>query len=381
MNATKQNATKQNATKQIATKQNATNQNATKINNNNIKQCYELITPKKLKVNMPIDETTREFIVNTRNIVADIIQKRDKRKLFIVGPCSIHNTDEAKDYAHKLKEIADKVKHKILIVMRVYFEKPRTTIGWKGLINDPDLNQTYDVNKGITKARELLLYINKLNLPCGCEILDSITPQYICDLMSWGAIGARTTESQVHRQLVSGLSMPIGFKNGTGGTIKMAADAIVSASCSHCFMGVTDEGTPAIYETRGNSDTHIILRGGANGPNYDSANIKKTIDILRAVNSGNNPSIMVDCSHDNSRKIHRNQELVLNNVIEQITEKTHNNDPIIGVMIESNLNEGSQKLTNSNYNCLLPGVSITDGCINIETTTKIILTAYNNIVI
>lgn len=351
----------------------------TEINNNNIKKCNELITPKNLKDTMPIDENTKQFVLNTRDIISKILQKRDKRKLFIVGPCSIHNTDEAKDYAHQLKEIADKVNDKILIVMRVYFEKPRTTIGWKGLINDPDLNQTYDVNKGIKKARELLLYINKLGLPCGCEILDTITPQYICDLMSWGAIGARTTESQVHRQLVSGLSMPMGFKNGTGGTIKMAADAIVSARCSHCFMGVTDEGAPAIYETHGNQDCHIILRGGVNGPNYDSVNIKNTAEILTKVNPDVRPSIMVDCSHDNSRKIHNNQEVVLADVMTQLRDLPVSKDAIIGVMLESNLNQGRQNLTQYNYNFLLPGVSITDGCINIEKTEKIILEAYHTL--
>ena len=350
-----------------------------KINNNNIKKINKLITPKQLKENMPSDEETKTFILNTRDAVENIIKKKDPRKLFIVGPCSIHNIEEAKQYAHQLKEISDKVKDKILIVMRVYFEKPRTTIGWKGLINDPDLNQTHDVNKGITQARELLLYINKLKLPCGCEILDTITPQYICDLMSWGAIGARTTESQVHRQLVSGLSMPIGFKNGTGGTIKIAADAIISASCEHCFMGVTDEGEPAIYETSGNKNCHIILRGGKNAPNYDSINIKNACDILQKVDAKIDPSIMVDCSHDNSRKIYRNQEVVLVDVIDQIKKNNTLEQPIIGVMIESNINEGNQQLTSYNYDALLSGVSITDGCISIEQTDKILEYAYKNL--
>ena len=204
--------------------------------------------------------------------INNIINKKDNRKIFVVGPCSIHNIDEAKEYALKLKKIADMVKDKILIIMRVYFEKPRTTVGWKGLINDPYLDESYDINKGLELARDLLLFINNIGLPCGYEILDTITPQYICDLISWGAIGARTTESQVHRQLVSGLSMAVGFKNGTGGTISLATDAIKSASYSHCFMGITDNGDPAICKTKGNNNCHIILRGGNDGPNFDKHN-------------------------------------------------------------------------------------------------------------
>ena len=352
-----------------------------KINNNRIRRFKKIITPQELKRKMPSPRKTDVFVMETRQEIANILSGKDNRLLFIVGPCSIHNLEEAKEYAAKLKVLSDEVSDKILIVMRVYFEKPRTTIGWKGLINDPDLNETYDVNKGIHHARELLLYINRIGLACGSEVLDTITPQYICDLVSWSAIGARTTESQVHRQLVSGLSMPTGFKNGTGGTIKMAAEAIVSAAYTHCFMGITDDGHPAIYETVGNPDCHIILRGGADGPNYEEKYIKETEAIMRE--NGLTPKIMVDCSHGNSQKNHRNQKGVLQNVMHQIKNRTSNSTSnptsIIGVMLESNIKEGKQTLTKLNYNSLLPGISITDGCISIEETEKIIKEAYSTI--
>ncbi len=375
-----------------------------KINNNRIRRFKKIITPQELKRKMPSPRKTDVFVMETRQEIANILSGKDNRLLFIVGPCSIHNLEEAKEYAAKLKVLSDEVSDKILIIMRVYFEKPRTTIGWKGLINDPDLNETYDVNKGIHHARELLLYINRIGLACGSEVLDTITPQYICDLVSWSAIGARTTESQVHRQLVSGLSMPTGFKNGTGGTIKMAAEAIVSAAYTHCFMGITDDGHPAIYETVGNPDCHIILRGGADGPNYEEKYIKETEAIMRE--NGLTPKIMVDCSHGNSQKNHRNQKGVLQNVMHQIKNSTSSTSStsshitssptsritssptsritssptsIIGVMLESNIKEGKQTLTKLNYNSLLPGTSITDGCISIEETEKIIKEAYSTI--
>ena len=349
------------------------------ITNTRITSFEKLITPENLITKLSITPKIENLIKTTRKEIKDILQKTDNRLLFIVGPCSIHNIEEAKEYAIKLKLIADKVKDRILIVMRVYFEKPRTTVGWKGLINDPNLNKTYDVNKGLHQARELLLYINNLGLTCGYEVLDTITPQYICDLISWSAVGARTTESQVHRQLVSGLSMPVGFKNGTGGTITMASDAIKSAAFKHCFMGITNKGEPAIYKTSGNKDCHIILRGGATGPNYYEECIKKTTDVLKT--NGLIDNIMVDCSHDNSQKQFQNQSLVLNDVIQQIINPYHSNIPpsIIGVMLESNINEGRQALDNKNTKNLKYGVSITDGCINIETTEQIITQAYTKL--
>jgi 3-deoxy-7-phosphoheptulonate synthase len=261
------------------------------------------------------------------------------------------------------------VKDQILIVMRVYFEKPRTTVGWKGLINDPNLDNSFDVNKGLILARQLLLNLNTIGMPCGYEVLDTITPQYISDLISWGAIGARTTESQVHRQLVSGLSMPVGFKNGTGGNIKIARDAILSARYPHCFMGITNVGEPAICKTKGNLSCHLILRGSSDAPNYSEQHIEKSIKLLDEHKLPR--AIMVDCSHGNSRKDHTKQKVVLKNIMNQIKANKH----IIGVMIESNIYEGHQKLTDPN--ALAAGISITDSCISIIETEAIILDAYN----
>jgi len=339
------------------------------IKDANIESFQQLISPKNLLDEYPITEKIHNLVIKTRKTISDIINRIDDRQIFIVGPCSIHDVDDAKEYARELKKIADSVSDKILVIMRVYFEKPRTTVGWKGLINDPDLDNSYDVNKGLKKARELLLYINDLGLPCGYEVLDTITPQYICDLISWGAIGARTTESQVHRELVSGLSMPVGFKNGTGGTISIAADAIISSRFPHCFMGITDNGQSAICKTKGNLGSHIILRGGASGPNYSNYHIKDTETILRERNL--DPRIIVDCSHGNSQKKYTNQPIVLEDIIEQVI---NGNKSIIGIMLESNLNEGSQKLITKES--LKAGISITDACISIDTTTDIINKAY-----
>ena len=340
-----------------------------RIKNTRINFFEKLVTPKKLIAQYPISYRGNSLVLDTRHAVEQIIAKKDSRMIFIVGPCSIHDVEEAKIYAQELKEIADIVADKILIIMRVYFEKPRTTIGWKGLINDPDLDNTFDVNKGLSMARKLLNDINNLGLPCGYEVLDTITPQYISDLISWGAIGARTTESQVHRQLVSGLSMPIGFKNGTSGDIKIAADAIVSASYPHSFMGITDMGQAAICKTMGHHHCHIILRGGTNGPNFEEKHIKVATKILQ--NISGKSAIMIDCSHGNSMKIHSNQPGVLTDVIKQ---RISGNTDIIGVMLESNINEGKQKLTKGV--ALKKGVSITDSCLDIKKTREIILSAY-----
>ena len=247
--------------------------------------------------------------------------------------------------------------------MRVYFEKPRTTVGWKGLINDPDIDESFNVNKGLRMARELLLAMNKMGLPCGCEFLDTITPQYISDLITWGAIGARTVESQTHRQLVSGMSMPVGFKNATSGNIQVAKEAILSASMPHCFMGITENAKPAIFTTKGNRDTHIILRGGNDGPNY----------YEHIVDSINKQRVMIDCSHGNSLKNYKNQHKVFKDVMRQRVE--YNNKNIIGMMIESNINEGKQTLPSKCDN-LKYGVSVTDSCISIEETYKLLEEAY-----
>ena len=347
------------------------------LENTNIISYKPLIPPNELEKKLPINKEIKLFVLKTRREIERIISKDSDKLLFIVGPCSIHNPEEALIYGKKLKGLSEKVKDKILIVMRTYFEKPRTTIGWKGLINDPDLNNTFNVNDGLYKARKLLIQLNMLKLPCGYEVLDTITPQYISELMSWGAVGARTTESQVHRQLVSGLSMPVGFKNGTGGSLDLARDAILSAAHPHCFMGISQKGVPSICSTRGNENCHIILRGGSKGPNYKKPFIEECQKKLREKNL--KEAIMVDCSHGNSRKNHKNQHLVLENIMNQYLENNKISSPIMGIMMESNLNEGNQKYDPKNPYELKKGVSITDSCISFEETEKIILETYKKL--
>ena len=307
--------------------------------NVNIQRIIPMIPPACLLEEIPITEKAIKTVRNARFQISEILKGNDDRLLLVCGPCSIHEINSALEYAKNLYELSKKVSEDILIVMRTYFEKPRTTVGWKGLINDPYLNDTCKINHGMSMARKLLLDISDMGLPCGYECLDTITPQYIADVMSWAAIGARTTESQVHRQLSSGLSMPVGFKNGTKGSIEIAANAIISARHSHCFLGVTQQGLVAIIKTSGNKDTHIILRGGKDGPNYTEPYIKQTEEILRK--SKLEPKIMVDCSHGNSGKDYRNQPKVCRNVCKQIR---NGNFSLMGMMMESNINEGSQKL-------------------------------------
>ena len=338
--------------------------------NTNIQEFKPLIKPNQLNDILPIDIATQNFVIQSRIKIQNIIHKKSNKKLFIVGPCSIHDVDAALQYAKKLKIIADKVKDKIFIVMRVYFEKPRTTVGWKGLINDPLLDDSFNVNKGLYLARELLLNINQLGLPCGYEVLDTITPQYISDLISWGAIGARTVESQVHRQMVSGLSMPVGFKNSTAGDISLAVNAILSASYPHCFMGITNNGEPAICKTKGNKNCHIILRGGGGHTNYSHKYIQYADKLC--VDKHINSAIMVDCSHGNSNKDFTKQPLVLQNVIQNMSSFPN----LIGVMLESNLLSGNQKLIFGEKHKLKYGISITDSCIDITTTENIIFSSY-----
>ena len=339
------------------------------LTNKNIDSFLKLEPPSYFLKTLKITKDIEDLILRTRGEIEDIINKKSKKLLFIVGPCSIHDSDAALEYGRKLKELSDEVSEKILIVMRVYFEKPRTTIGWKGLINDPYLDNSFKVNDGLFKARKLLLELNKIGMPCGYEVLDPITPQYITDLISWGAIGARTTESQVHRQLVSGLSMPVGFKNGTGGSIKIARDAKLSAKYPHCFMGIGENGAAAICRTKGNNNCHLILRGGTRGPNYTSEYLDESEKLLKENSLSN--AIMVDCSHGNSLKNHKNQERVLRYVINE----TKNRDSIMGVMIESNINEGKQKLGKE----LLYGVSITDSCLSFSETSRIIKNGFLNL--
>lgn len=333
--------------------------------NVNIYSCREMICPGTLKRELPINEKINSFVIKSRETIRNIMDKKDKRLLFVVGPCSIHDIEEAKNYASQLKNISDKLKN-IFIVMRVYFEKPRTNVGWKGLIHDPDLNNSFDVNKGLYLARELLLYINSIGLPCGCEFLDVFTPQYIGDLISWGAIGARTTESQPHRQMVSGLSMPVGFKNNRSGNLSIPCDSILSASSYHSFIGINDEGKSSIFVTNGNPYCHVILRGDDYGENYKQPFINRTLELLTEYNLPKN--IMIDCSHGNCNKNYKNQKYVLNNVMMSWLEDKSN---IIGFMLESNINEGKQLLKNDYI--LKYGVSITDGCISLKDTEQVLL--------
>jgi len=320
----------------------------------------EVVSAKSLISEQPISEKSSETVFNARKEFSDVLYKKDERLAVVVGPCSIHDPSAAKEYAELLLNEKNNLKDKLLIIMRVYFEKPRTTVGWKGLINDPDLDNSFNIDKGLSIARQLLRDINDMGMPAGTEFLDVITPQYIADLISWGAIGARTTESQVHRELASGSSCPIGFKNATNGGIQVAADAIGSALHPHKFLSVTKEGKAAIFSSSGNKDCHVILRGGKE-PNYTKEFINSTSEILQS--NGLEESIMVDMSHGNSSKQHKKQIDVCKNIADQISA---GEDRITGVMIESNLVEGNQKA--DDLGNLVYGKSITDACINWQDT-------------
>ena len=326
----------------------------------------EVIAPESLMQQLPISAEASSLVFTTRQQIADIIHKKDDRLLTIIGPCSIHDPIAALEYAGKLADLARTYRDNLLIVMRVYFEKPRTIVGWKGLINDPHLNNSYDINEGLAVARKLLLDINELGLTAGTEYLDPITPQYVGDLVSWGAIGARTTESQIHRQLASGLSCPIGFKNSTDGSIQIAVDAIKSSSHSHIFLSVTKQGHSAIFSTAGNPDCHVILRGGSNGTNYDKVSIADTKEKLAAADV--NAGIMVDMSHANSQKDHSKQILVCESICHQLAD---GETDIVGVMVESNLKPGRQDIT-ADPAGLTYGLSITDACIGWEDSENVL---------
>ena len=323
-----------------------------------------LISPAILAYYLPLTEQASELVASAREQAESILRGEDDRLLAVVGPCSIHDPGAALEYAEKLKQEADRLRDDLFVIMRVYFEKPRTIMGWKGLINDPKLDDSFDINLGLRIARGLLLDLANLGMPAGNEFLDTIIPQYIADLIAWGAIGARTTESQIHRELASGLSMPVGFKNGTGGSIQMALDAIQSALHPHHFLSVTKQGVSAIVSTAGNSSCHVILRGGKNGPNYEKQCIDETAKLLREQHLIE--SIMVDCSHGNSLKDYHNQPLVARNVADQLAAGCN---VITAVMLESNLVEGNQKLT-KDLQALTRGQSITDGCLGWDDTVK-----------
>jgi 3-deoxy-7-phosphoheptulonate synthase len=320
-----------------------------------------VLPPVFLEEELPITETASATVFKARKEVVNVLKGRDQRLLVIVGPCSIHDTAAARAYAELLKSAITEHASELSIIMRVYFEKPRTTLGWKGLINDPHLDESFQINEGLRKARHLLLDLAEMGVPAGTEFLDMISPQYLSSLVSWGAIGARTTESQVHRELVSGLSCPVGFKNGTSGNVQIAIEAILSAGQSHNFLGHTKHGQTAIFVTRGNPDCHIILRGGRNTTNYDAASVEETCKQMEK--AGIRPQVMIDCSHANSHKDHTQQSAVCRNVASQIAggEKR-----ILGVMLESNLVAGAQKLISGQP--LTYGQSITDACIDWEET-------------
>ncbi len=322
-----------------------------------------LISPAVLAYYLPLSEKASEVVAHARQQADAILKGDDDRLLVVVGPCSIHDPQAAIEYAKRLQGITGHFDKDLFIIMRVYFEKPRTTVGWKGLINDPNLDNSFDINRGLRVARGLLLDLANMGMPSGTEFLDTISPQYIADLISWGAIGARTTESQIHRELASGLSMPVGFKNGTGGSVQIALDAIQSASNPHHFLSVTKQGVSAIVSTAGNNSCHLILRGGKKGPNYAKEHIDEAATMLRE--QGLPESVMVDCSHGNSLKDFRNQPLVAKDLAHQIANGCK---VITSVMIESNLVEGNQKL--GDPKALTTGQSITDACLGWEDTVS-----------
>ncbi len=331
-----------------------------------------LITPKQVRAHLPGSRLAYETVLRTRKEVEAILDRRERRLIVVVGPCSIHDPRAAYEYASKLKRLAGMVRSTLLVIMRVYFEKPRTTVGWKGLINDPDMNDSFHIEKGILLARRLLLRFADMGLPTSTEALDPIIPQYLADLISWSAIGARTTESQTHREMASGLSMAVGFKNATDGTIQIALNGIKAARTSHHFLGINQDGQTAVFRTTGNSYAHIVLRGG-DKPNYDPASIAACEKALRQ--AGLPANIVVDCSHGNSNKDYKLQPKAFDQVIRQIEK---GNESVVGLMLESNLHEGSQPLVRDRSK-LKYGVSITDACINWVTTEELLLSAHKRL--
>lgn len=341
-----------------------------KTNNLKIKSITPIIAPTDLRQVFPLNEGGSQFITSSREQIKNILNGKDSRLMVVVGPCSIHDPKGAIDYAERLASLAEELRDQIFIIMRVYFEKPRTTVGWKGLINDPDMDGSHKISKGLGIARNLLCKMTELKLPVANEMLDPITPEYLADMICWGAIGARTTESQTHRELASGLSFPIGFKNGTDGNMQIAIDAMIAALHPHSFLGINREGLTSIVQTNGNPDVHIVLRGSGRKPNYHPEDIIKTEQMLNK--AGLLPTIMVDCSHGNSEKNHEKQPAVLDAVIGQIES---GNSSISGIMIESYLEGGNQSMSVDTTK-LKYGVSITDKCIDWPTTERILRDAY-----
>ncbi len=341
-----------------------------KIDDINVASFKPLITPDEIRKEIPLPPTSVDTVVRSREDIANILLGKDRRKIVIVGPCSIHDPRSALEYARLLKGLADEVNDTLLLVMRAYFEKPRTTVGWKGFINDPRLDNSFQMNEGLYLARKLLVDITSMGLPVATEALDPITPQYIAELISWTAIGARTTESQTHRELSSGLSSPVGFKNNTDGNIEVAINAIKSAERPHHFLGIDQFGRTSIVATKGNSHGHLILRGGKERPNYDSVSVRLAQKALKK--AGLLGSIIIDCSHDNSLKDYRNQPQVFLDCVQQMI---HGNPDIVGLMLESHLFKGQQALEEN----LLYGVSITDGCIGFDESAELIRRAHHDL--
>ncbi|KJH71279.1 3-deoxy-7-phosphoheptulonate synthase [Aliterella atlantica] len=342
------------------------------LSNTHIQESHTLITPEQIKKKLPLSHTAEKTVLKFRKEIEQILEFQDSRKFVVVGPCSIHDVKLAEEYSQKLKALADRVQDKLLLIMRVYFEKPRTTVGWKGLINDPDMDDSFHIEKGILIARELLIKITELGLPTATEALDPIIPQYIGELISWSAIGARTTESQTHREMASGLSMPVGFKNGTDGGIMVALNALESAKSPHNFLGINPKGQVSTFKTKGNAHGHIILRGGSK-PNFDAESVLDAEAKLKKANLP--PRIVIDCSHGNSNKDYKRQAGVFEDVIQQIID---GNTSIVGMMLESNIYEGSQALPRD-LTQLKYGVSVTDKCIGWEETERIILDAHQRL--
>jgi 3-deoxy-7-phosphoheptulonate synthase len=343
----------------------------TQLHDVNIQSIQPIPSPREYQEKLPVTDEIAQTVARGRRDIAKVITGEDERLLVIVGPCSIHDLKAGREYAAKLKGVADEYRDRIVIAMRVYFEKPRTTLGWKGLVYDPHLNGSFDITSGLSMAREFLLTVGGMGILSATEFVDPITPQYIADLVSWAAIGARTVESQTHRQMASGLSMPVGFKNGTGGTIQIAVDAVVTAQEPHAFLGVDSNGRASIVMTKSNPYCHIVLRGGARGPNYDARSVAEAIALLEHAHV--RTRLVIDCSHANANKDHNKQAIVFRNVLQQ---RLAGNMNIMGIMLESHLFPGSQKLDESNPSKLSYGVSITDPCIGWDETSHLLSEAY-----
>jgi len=343
------------------------------IDDINIQSIQPLVTPAQLKEELPLSEKAYQTVLNGRETIRKILDGEDKRLFVVIGPCSIHDPKAAHEYAERLKALSEKVKDTLYLVMRVYFEKPRTTIGWKGLINDPDMNDSFNIEKGLRIGRKLLLELNEVGLPCATEALDPNSPQYLHDLISWSAIGARTTESQTHREMSSGLSSPVGFKNGTDGGLTVATNAMQAVKHGHSFLGLNEDGQVSVIRTNGNPYAHVVLRGGNGKPNYDATSVAEAEQALAKAKVSN--KIMIDASHANSNKDPYLQPLVLKNVTEQII---NGNKSIVGLMVESHLKGGRQDIP-ENLCELEYGKSVTDGCIDWETTEKTLLEMHDTL--